>query len=82
MGADCKGQMKLNPKHAPKTRCLTTHEGKFLNLNDMKKALEDDAVIDSALVLLKVGRDRGDDPRQIMRIAMGSLLVDWAGEKV
>jgi hypothetical protein len=73
-------KIKMNPKSAPKARMITTHEGKFLNLEDMKKALADDGVIDAALVLLKVGRDRGDDPRKIMRVALSSLLIDCAGE--
>lgn len=80
MGRHCKRQMKLNPKPAPKARMITMYEGKYLNLEDMKKAVADDGVVDAALALFKVGQERGDNPRQIMRVALGSLIMDCAGE--
>ena len=68
--------MKLNPHPAKPVRLITTHEGKFLNLDDMIRRLKDDGVIDELLAHLKVGHDRGDDYRQVMRVVVGAFLAE------
>jgi hypothetical protein len=73
-------KLKLNPSPAKPVRLVTTVEGKFLNLEDMKDRLRDDGVIDNALANFVVGKERGDHWRDVMRYALGSLLKSCAGE--
>ena len=72
--------MQLNPTPAQPARLVTTSEGKFLNLDDMKRELLRDNVMDLALAMLKVGHDKGDDPRIVMRHVVGSFIRACAGE--
>lgn len=74
--------MRLNPKPAQRCRLVATHEGKFVNLDDMVKQLQDERVLDQALARLKVGHEMGDEPRRVMQIVLGNFLYDCAGEKL
>ena len=74
--------MKLNPTAAEPVRLLTTHEGKFLNFDDLIARLNDDGVIDQILALMYVGHDKGDDSRELMRRAVGNFIVECGREKI
>jgi len=64
-----------------RARTITTCEGKFLNVEDMRNLLRDDKFVDEHLVpALVVGRDKGDSVTQIVRIMTGTLLCAAAGE--
>jgi hypothetical protein len=61
-------------------RTITTHEGKFLNLDDMKKRIQDPAVLRGMAAICKVGKDKGDDPWRVFSIALCGFLADCAEE--
>lgn len=63
-----------------RARLVTTTEGVFINVNDVKAALNDDAFVNEKIVpLLKVGHDRGDSPTKIVRIIAGAAFYELTG---
>lgn len=61
-------------------RLITTHEGKFLNLDDFVAALNDDAFVKKSMEMLAVGVKREVDHVEVMRIAMAHALYVLSGE--
>lgn len=74
--------MALDPKPAAPVRMLTTHEGKFLSLTDMRKRMEDPCVLDSALAMMKVGHERDDNPREVVKHMLGDFVLACGGERL
>jgi hypothetical protein len=60
---------------------ITTHEGKYLNLADMRRRLHEPEVIDQALGMLKVGCERGDELRRVIQLMIGEFIHSCGGEK-
>lgn len=68
-------------KSPPRARLITTYEGKFINVDDIRRALLDDQFIhEHCLHQMKIGLDWGDPPEQIMRVAVASIIFTLAGE--
>lgn len=74
--------MKVNPKPAEPVRMVTTHEGKFLNLDDMIKRLHQDPVLDQALTTLTIGKNQNDHPRRIMANVLADFVFSCGGVKL
>jgi hypothetical protein len=72
--------MKINPKAAEPVRMMTTAEGKFLSLDDMKARLGEEGVLDEALGLVAYGHKIGDDPRKVIKHAIGEFIACCANE--
>lgn len=71
----------LTPKPARPVRMVTTHEGKFLNIEDMRNRLTEPEVLDQALAVLKVGHDRGHDYQRVIQTVIGEFIYSCGGEK-
>lgn len=75
-------KLKLQPRPAIKVRTITTMEGVYVNFEDMRGQLLQIGVQDRALTMLKIGRDKNDDPRRIMVAIIGDFIVACAGVKI
>lgn len=64
-----------------RARLITTWEGKWLNLSDIKDALADPAFIEYCAVMMVVGHNQGDDYRTIVRHTLGSMIFTLSGEE-
>ncbi len=73
--------MEIDIRYPSKVRTITTHEGIFLNLDDMQDLLLDDQVIAGSLAMLQVGAERGDCNVEVMRRALRSFIMGCAGWK-
>ena len=64
----------------PKVRIITTLEGRFLNLTDMKAALMDDSLMEECLVMLAVGHQLKHPQTEMMRRAISCAIARMAGD--
>lgn len=64
-----------------KSRSITMAEGKYLNLFDMIRALNDDAFVKDCAAMLAVGKHRGETGIQCVRMTIAYALIHFAGEE-
>jgi hypothetical protein len=50
------------------------------NLEALKAAMRDDAVIDGSRAVMKVGLEKGADPREVLRRALGYVIMRAFGQ--
>jgi hypothetical protein len=60
-------------------RNITTHEGRFLNSEDMRYALMDDEFILCCAAVMKAGNDVGDPPLEVIRRTIGCAIMTMEG---
>ncbi len=63
-----------------KPRLITTHEGRFINLDDIKAALNDEQFMVECVAMLKVGRDQNQSAGRCMAHAIGYCITVLTGD--
>ncbi len=64
----------------PRVRTITTAEGMFINVEDLKMVITDTEWMRKEIVpLLKVGSDLGHPPEVIIAVVVGSVITTCAG---
>lgn len=59
---------------------LTEHHGQlWINLEDLRMALKDDEAVLKAAAMLKVARDKGDPPLEMLRLAIAHFITELTG---
>lgn len=61
-------------------RAITTFEGRFLSLEDMREAVCSHQMQGYMLALMKVGHDKGDEPAEIIKHLLAGFLMECAGQ--
>jgi len=61
-------------------RIITTHEGRFLNVDDMKRALNDPGLQLYIASLLRVGQDKGESWQRVIVCACAGFVAHCAGD--
>lgn len=64
-----------------RARLITTVEGKFLNLDDIKTALNDDAFVEECAMMLVVGRQQGASHVEMIRRTIACAILILSGEE-
>ncbi len=64
-----------------RARLVTTHEGKFINLDDIRAALNDEAFVLECAHVLVVCRDRNDSWPKCLQYLIGSAIMVLAGDE-
>lgn len=48
----------------------------WINLNDLGRLLNDDIAVETAAAMMKVAKDRGDTPHNILRYAIAHAILE------
>lgn len=64
-----------------RARCITTHEGRYVNLDDVKNALQDDGFMQDAAAMLVVAHERKDGLLEGLRQVIGHVLWRLVGDE-
>lgn len=63
-----------------KGRIITTHEGRFLNVEDIREALKDESFMLECAAMLKVGREKQESAPKCMAHSIGYCIMVLTGE--
>jgi hypothetical protein len=64
----------------PLVRTITTSEGRYLHLDDLKSLMGDDAFTAECAAMMVVGKNEGDNAFDILRRSFGYALSVASGD--
>lgn len=71
---------KNSPPSEWRARMITTHEGKFINVQDIKVALMDDQFVQEQMMMLVIARDHGHSHVEGIRRVIGGAIASLSGD--